>query len=340
MPFEKNASRPVTDVLGVIPPAQGVTISSLIREIEANTERLKVDVANVTASLDRLSKAACVCPGCGQRKPVKAPACVSCRRRCACGKQKSTISLSCRACNRRLRKEASARHCEWCDAVFTRKSRGKGTGDVRRFCKRECAFAAQSAAAQARAVTEEAQRRLDHDQRRRSRAALPCNMCALPIGDQSVGRFCSERCRKVQAARDSRRLSASKKPLIQRRCKGCHVVFTPEYGDQRRAFCSHECSRRTIKRIEKRKRRAVEHGVRAENVDPFKVFHRDKWTCQLCGDRTPLRLRGSIDPKAPELDHIVPLALGGEHTYANTQCACRSCNSAKGARPLGQQRLM
>jgi 5-methylcytosine-specific restriction endonuclease McrA len=32
------------------------------------------------------------------------------------------------------------------------------------------------------------------------------------------------------------------------------------------------------------------------------------------------------------VDHVVPLARGGEHSYANTQPACPPCNMSKGAR--------
>ena len=45
---------------------------------------------------------------------------------------------------------------------------------------------------------------------------------------------------------------------------------------------------------------------------------------------------GTCDPRAPELDHIVPLALGGAHVPENVQDACRACNSAKGATDRGQ----
>lgn len=72
------------------------------------------------------------------------------------------------------------------------------------------------------------------------------------------------------------------------------------------------------------------------HVDPIRVFERDAWKCQLCGTRAPKRLRGTTDALAPELDHIIPLAAGGQHTYENTQCSHRSCNMAKGARPAGQ----
>jgi 5-methylcytosine-specific restriction endonuclease McrA len=50
-------------------------------------------------------------------------------------------------------------------------------------------------------------------------------------------------------------------------------------------------------------------------------------------------LRGTHADRAPELDHILPLAAGGDHTFDNVACACRKCNQAKGALPLGQIRL-
>lgn len=96
---------------------------------------------------------------------------------------------------------------------------------------------------------------------------------------------------------------------------------------QYQKFCSIKCSRRSLSRIASAARRArVTNG---ERVDPFLVFDRDGWLCQICHEPTPRALRGSYEPKAPELDHIIPLAAGGEHTYRNTQCACRRCNIAK-----------
>lgn len=90
------------------------------------------------------------------------------------------------------------------------------------------------------------------------------------------------------------------------------------------------------KKAAKLKRR----GAVVENVNPIEVFERDGWRCQLCGVRTPRKLRGTYNDKAPELDHILPISKGGEHSYVNTQCACRKCNGLKGDVPLGQMRLV
>lgn len=125
-----------------------------------------------------------------------------------------------------------------------------------------------------------------------------------------------------------------------RSCEICRVEFCNVFGRHSwMTLCSDECvsERDRRHRISKQKaRRAMKRRVRYEVVNPFKVLERDGYRCQLCGKMTIRDKRGSTHPRAPEMDHIVPLAQGGEHTYRNTQCACRSCNSAKGAGPGGQ----
>lgn len=69
----------------------------------------------------------------------------------------------------------------------------------------------------------------------------------------------------------------------------------------------------------------------AVQFDPMDVFERDGWRCYICRQPTPKELRGTYGPSAPELDHVVPLAKGGAHSLANVACACRRCNSLKGA---------
>jgi 5-methylcytosine-specific restriction endonuclease McrA len=112
-----------------------------------------------------------------------------------------------------------------------------------------------------------------------------------------------------------------------------------------RRYCSELCAAVSpvqvrLRRTSKARRRALERGLEAERFDPIEVLARDGWRCHICKVSTPKRLRGSYDDRAPELDHIIPLAEGGKHTRINTACACRKCNNAKGARPLGQLRLV
>lgn len=106
------------------------------------------------------------------------------------------------------------------------------------------------------------------------------------------------------------------------RCRACAAVY-----------------RRSVKRIERTARRARERKAGRDRIDPLRVFERDRWRCHVCRRSTPRRLRGTHDDLAPELDHIVPLAAGGLHTWGNVACACRACNLRKGATALGQMGL-
>lgn len=97
---------------------------------------------------------------------------------------------------------------------------------------------------------------------------------------------------------------------------------------------------RTRERVKEHRRRALIRGAAADRFDPLEIFERDAWRCGLCGCSTPKGKRGTYDARAPELDHIIPIAAGGAHIRANVQCACRACNLAKGKKPLGQLRLV
>lgn len=156
---------------------------------------------------------------------------------------------------------------------------------------------------------------------------VTCEQCKQPFVTRMRRATCTDSCRRLlYAARQ--RLRNRPKPKKERDCAECGSTF---HASGQRRFCSPAHAKKHSKRIQKAKRRAREKLLPNENVNPFAVFKRDGWTCKLCGCATPRLLRGTNDPRAPELDHITPLALGGHHTYANTQCTCRACNGAKGA---------
>jgi 5-methylcytosine-specific restriction endonuclease McrA len=96
----------------------------------------------------------------------------------------------------------------------------------------------------------------------------------------------------------------------------------------------------------KSRRRARKRNAFVENVSPKKVFARDRYRCQL-------RLPGceGIDrskvvphPKAPTVDHIIPLSAGfdagGTHEPANCHTACFHCNCKKSDGGGGEQLLL
>jgi 5-methylcytosine-specific restriction endonuclease McrA len=132
------------------------------------------------------------------------------------------------------------------------------------------------------------------------------------------------------------------KPRGPFKCKECGRIFQPEFGDTSDSYCCETCRKRAERRYKRYgnseylRHKAENNG---ERFNPIDVLKRDHWTCQLCGVKTPKRLRGTFKDNAPELDHIIPLSMGGEHSMRNTQCLCRKCNGEKGATTKGQLRL-
>ena len=58
------------------------------------------------------------------------------------------------------------------------------------------------------------------------------------------------------------------------------------------------------------------------------VFARDGGRCQYCG------------AAAESIDHVVPRAKGGTHTWENVVAACRPCNTAKRDRLLSETNMV
>lgn len=85
-------------------------------------------------------------------------------------------------------------------------------------------------------------------------------------------------------------------------------------------------------------RRACMASAIKENFDSIEIFERDGWVCKNCGCETPRELIGELQfnrcLNQPTLDHVVPLAKGGDHTRANSQLLCRRCNSSKNDRSM------
>jgi hypothetical protein len=110
-------------------------------------------------------------------------------------------------------------------------------------------------------------------------------------------------------------------------CRECGGVFCPT--GRSKLFCSSICAKRDEKRTSRKAYRYKVKAAKVGSVNPSIVFANAGWSCQQCGCETPINHRGTHLPTAPELDHIIPIAKGGEHSYSNTQCLCRSCNAAK-----------
>lgn len=71
------------------------------------------------------------------------------------------------------------------------------------------------------------------------------------------------------------------------------------------------------------RRERMRGSARLSHKDIREIYEAQKGRCAICR----ISLRGKY-----ELDHIIPLALGGETSRANSQLLCMPCNRRKGAK--------
>lgn len=209
--------------------------------------------------------------------------------------------------------------CLWCGADYHPKRK-----ENRSACSRECGFKVKD--------------EIIRLKRTRGRVSVSvrrarCRGCSSWFNPSGTQLYCSDGCRPAP-------LSAPSQLKAEAECRECGGKYAPtSSGGAPSPFCSDMCreekARRT-RRTQRIRRKAMLRAAKVEAVDPITVFNRDGWRCNACGQKTPKEKRGTIDPNAPELDHIVPLSKGGEHSYRNTQCLCRACNAEKSDGAGGQ----
>lgn len=180
--------------------------------------------------------------------------------------------------------------------------------------------------------------------------SLHCIVCDAPYTYVTKARgryvrFCSAVCREKR----------NKRTLVEIPCKTCGTMFLPRRVSREgrakglAAYCSLKCrpqsqpvdpvEKAALDRMHNQRSYARVKGAEViERIDDREIFKRDGWRCGICKE--------PVDPnlKFPHhyavcIDHIVPLAHGGQHVRTNLQCAHWLCNSLKGDRMPGAQGL-
>lgn len=114
--------------------------------------------------------------------------------------------------------------------------------------------------------------------------------------------------------------------VVSTTCAWCgdEVLTSP---GSRRKYCGTRCSRRRKSSTRDAKKRA-RWAVRLERISRSGVLARDSYACKLCDE--PLAMHRQVPhPLAPTLDHVIPLAKGGDHADDNLQAAHFICNVLK-----------
>lgn len=226
----------------------------------------------------------------------------------------------CRVCGKeyKTRREASVTCSPDCAIAYRRADEGK---------KKESVYV--------KIVPQKFGGRFEYVESSKGRVMLKCSKCGMIISRaQSTVRdknIKCEYCEEAKQLREARQrmtcfFIALKDAKTPKRCAGCGKVFTSNRPTKK--YCSDRC-----KRSGKTYRSRCRHyGVYYDpSVTRAKVIKRDKYICQICGKTCDPQDKswGSSGANFPTLDHIIPLAKGGTHTWGNVQCACGACNSNK-----------
>lgn len=124
---------------------------------------------------------------------------------------------------------------------------------------------------------------------------------------------------------------------IDRVCPECGERFRSEH--KVKVFCSDRCRDRAKDRKHRSRRDARKRGgiVIDSDISLRKLIERDGLRCYLCGkpcDLNDYRMIGDhyfvAGNRYPTIDHVVPLAKCGTHSWGNVRVAHRLCNSIKG----------
>lgn len=207
--------------------------------------------------------------------------------------------------------------CKHCGKEFMPKQSNRAT-----YCSRQCSYEDKKAKAKAKINPK-------------------CIVCGKEFKGRTDAKYCSDKCRKENDRRKSNEYLKSKHKNKKHICKECGKEFIPEYGNKRRTFCSDTCLKEYVHQLSKvrRRRKIKENGEVDLGITLNKLIKRDKDICKMCGKAIDIHdylinKCGNfiVGDKYPSIDHIIPIAKGGTHTWNNVQLAHFRCNTLKSDR--------
>lgn len=135
--------------------------------------------------------------------------------------------------------------------------------------------------------------------------------------------YCSRACKGRARHRDRQAAINAAKP--DRVCAYCGVPL-PKSKRADAKFCAADCNMRAHRQTRNFHRR---RGLkRTTLVNLRSIAARSGYRCGICGGGVNMTRRHP-DPLAPSVDHIVPLAQGGDHADGNLQLAHLRCNLSR-----------
>lgn len=118
------------------------------------------------------------------------------------------------------------------------------------------------------------------------------------------------------------------------KCKTCDSVYR---STRNKVYCSIRCANKAHEMKKAIKRRKMEqNGVVDHSITLDKLIKRENKLCYICGDECDsndftISSKGHfiVGKNYPSIEHVIPIAKGGTHTWDNVKLAHHHCNSIK-----------
>jgi hypothetical protein len=164
-----------------------------------------------------------------------------------------------------------------------------------------------------------------------------CKGCGNEHTRGAQHRYCSEQCktdseirRKVMAdfAKAQARQAKQEESIRSLKCAWCGVEFIARKKTLK--YCSKVCSlkRQNQSDHQRKDRRHRANGGADFSINLKDLYLRDGGRCHICGMQV-LMDGDSNNNYYGSIDHVIPTAKGGTHTWDNIKLAHRICNSVK-----------
>lgn len=136
--------------------------------------------------------------------------------------------------------------------------------------------------------------------------------------------YCSDKCKEIRNNR-----------VYIRICRQCGEEFKTK--NEQRYYCSKKCIKKYTNNKSKKNRdiRLKNNGEIDNSISLEKLIKRDKNICYLCGkecDSNDFVIENRnfiVGSEHPSIDHVIPIAKGGTHTWDNIKLAHIKCNTKK-----------
>lgn len=237
-------------------------------------------------------------------------------------------------------------------------------GRKKKYCSEECAS--------------EAKRRKRREQWKKQHkpkqdVTIKCEWCGkehtVPARTAHQAKFCSDECRytfrsrKVLgykpleerlAIRREQKIKRQKKlekerleRMIEKECVWCGGMF--KTTNAMRLTCSTECSRKRANRIkwERKESRLSKKNTIDTDITLPKLYIRDNGICHICNEPCDYNDKQITDEghfiageTYPSIDHVIPIAKGGKHSWNNVKLAHHKCNGIKSDRIIRKDKAL